>query len=111
MLAILKESYDVKLAISLNGARDLLEDYPINLILLDLSLQGDEDGLSLVRATKADPMMRDIPVIAVTANAYAHDRDHAIASGCNDFIAKPIDRKMLLHKIENLISEKDSTLI
>ena len=61
-----------------------------DLILMDLQLPG-EDGLSLTRRLKADPLTSGIPVVALTAHAMNGDRELALAAGCVGYIAKPID--------------------
>ena len=56
-----------------------------DLILMDLTLPGI-DGEEATRRIKADPVTKHIPVIALTANAMAGDREEALAAGCDDFV-------------------------
>jgi two-component system cell cycle response regulator DivK len=72
-----------------------------DLILMDLTLP-DINGEDATRRLKADPTTKGIPVIALTANAMASDREKAIAAGCDDFDTKPVDMPRLLGKIEAL---------
>src|ERR1700736_2192386 len=72
-----------------------------DLILMDLTLP-DIRGEEATRRIKADPATKQIPVIALTANAMAGDREKAIAAGCDDFDTKPVDMPRLLGKIEAL---------
>lgn len=72
-----------------------------DLILMDLTLP-DIDGQEVTRRIKADPTTKHIPVIALTANAMAIDRENAIAAGCDEFDTKPVDMLRLLGKIEAL---------
>jgi two-component system cell cycle response regulator DivK len=69
-----------------------------DLILMDLSLP-DVDGWEVTRRIKADPATKHIPVIAITANAMAGDKDKALAAGCDDFDTKPVEIERLLAKI------------
>jgi CheY-like chemotaxis protein len=69
-----------------------------DLILMDITLP-DIDGEEATRRLKADPATTGIPVIALTANAMAGDREKAIAAGCDDFDTKPVDMPRLLEKI------------
>ena len=48
------------------------------------------DGYAATRALRQQPQWRDLPVIAMTANALVGDRDKVLAAGMNDHIAKPI---------------------
>lgn len=69
-----------------------------DLILMDLSLPR-LDGLEATRRIKADPALAHIPVIALTAHAMRGDEERARASGCDDFMTKPIDENLLYRKI------------
>jgi CheY-like chemotaxis protein len=53
------------------------------------------DGVEATRAIRADVRFRDLPIIAMTANAMAADRDRCLEAGMNDHIAKPIDPEQL----------------
>jgi PAS domain S-box-containing protein len=60
------------------------------LLLLDVELPR-LDGLEVARRLKADPDTRDIIVVAVTAGTDRGDRERALRSGCDGYMAKPID--------------------
>ena len=64
-------------------------------ILMDMQMP-EMDGLEATRVLRADPVFRDLPIIAMTANAMRHDLDACTAAGMNDHITKPIDRKAML---------------
>ena len=73
------------------------------LVLLDMNLP-IVDGWSVCRRVRANPQLRDIPIIALTAHAMAEDRDRALAAGCDDYATKPIDFPALLNKIRDLLA-------
>jgi phosphoglycerate dehydrogenase-like enzyme len=52
---------------------------------------------------KADPMTREIPIIALSAYAMAGDREKALTTGCDDFDTKPVEFDRLLTKIEHAL--------
>jgi CheY-like chemotaxis protein len=72
-----------------------------DLILMDLTLP-DIDCEDATRRIKADPATKSIPIIALTANAMAGDREKALAAGCDDFDTKPVDMPRLLEKMARL---------
>jgi CheY-like chemotaxis protein len=72
-----------------------------DLVLMDLTLP-DIDGWEATRRIKADSATRHIPVVALTANAMAGDREKAMAAGCDDFDTKPVDLPGLIGKIKAL---------
>jgi CheY-like chemotaxis protein len=72
-----------------------------DLILMDITLP-DIDGKEATRRIKADPATKAIPVVALTANAMAGDREAALAAGCDDFDTKPVELARLLDKIKAL---------
>jgi CheY-like chemotaxis protein len=77
-------------------------------ILMDVGLP-DIDGLEATRRLKADPATRSIPVIALTAQAMAGDREKTLAAGCDDYESKPIeDMPRLVAKIEALAARNSA---
>ena len=84
------EGFDVAVAGSAPEAQDVIRDRPPDLILMDVQLPG-EDGLSLTRRLKANPVTTSIPVVALTAHAMLGDRELALKAGCAGYISKPID--------------------
>ncbi|MFH1851149.1 MAG: hybrid sensor histidine kinase/response regulator, partial [Candidatus Neomarinimicrobiota bacterium] len=101
--AILKRHYETPYAVSVSAAKEQLREHDVDLILLDLSLEGREDGLDLVAYMKAKDEYKAIPVIAVTAHAFPKDRENALTGGCDDYMSKPIDIEKLLGKISQFV--------
>ena len=74
-----------------------------DLILMDMSLPV-LNGWEATRQLKASEQTKHIPVIALTANAMTGDREKAMAAGCDEFEAKPVEASSLLGKIASLMS-------
>ena len=72
------------------AALDALASRPIDLVLMDVQMPV-MDGLTATRRLRADPVLRPVPVIAMTAGALAEDREACLAAGMNDVVTKPID--------------------
>lgn len=91
--------------IAVDGAQAVaaVQAVPPQLVLMDMSLPVI-DGWEATRRIKADPALRHVPVIALTAHAMAGDRERALAAGCDDFDTKPIEFERLLGKIDALLA-------
>jgi CheY-like chemotaxis protein len=76
-----------------------------DLILMDLSLPV-LDGWEATRRIKNGDSTSRIPLIVLTANAMAGEKEKAIAAGCDDFDTKPVDFDRLLGKINALIPQE-----
>lgn len=73
-------------------------DHPeISLVLMDLKMPVI-DGFEATREIKL--FRKELPVIAVTAFAMSGDKKQALEAGCDDYIAKPITRELLLEKLK-----------
>jgi two-component system cell cycle response regulator DivK len=95
--------------IAIDGAQGVamaLSERP-DMILMDLSLPV-LDGWQATRQIKAIPETKHIPVIALTANAMAGDREKALAAGCDDYDTKPVELPRLLGKIKDLAERAGS---
>lgn len=79
-------------------ALDALRRQPFDLVVMDVQMQ-DMDGIEAtmrIRAGEAGEMVRNIPVIALTACAMAGDRERFLAAGMNSYVAKPMDIREML---------------
>ncbi len=72
------------------------------LILMDLSLPL-MDGWTATRRIKANPELKAIPVIALTAHAMVGDRERALEAGCDDYLTKPINLSDLVSKLNEFL--------
>ncbi|KXK14342.1 MAG: response regulator receiver protein [Chloroflexi bacterium OLB15] len=63
---------------------------PPDLILIDLSMPG-MDGLEATRRLRGHESLREVPIVALTANVMEADRSRAFEAGCDGYIGKPID--------------------
>jgi two-component system, cell cycle response regulator DivK len=66
-----------------------------DLILMDIQLPV-LDGYEATRRIRADPALRNIPIIAVTSYALAGDEEKTRAAGCDGYVAKPFSPRQLL---------------
>ena len=76
-----------------------LEDAIPQLILMDIALPG-QSGEDLTKRIKANLAWVDIPIIALTAAAMSGDKERILKAGCDDYLSKPIDIKVLIERVE-----------
>jgi CheY-like chemotaxis protein len=81
----------------------LQSDHP-DLILMDIQLPG-MDGLQITRALRADPATRGLLIVAMTAHAMAEDREHVLAAGCDGYLVKPIQTRLLAQQVAAFIDD------
>ncbi len=70
-----------------------------HLVLMDMVMP-EMDGITAAKLLREQPNGKQIKIIMVTANAFSANREESIASGCDDFIAKPIDMVALLNCLQ-----------
>jgi len=102
---LLKQGFEMVLAVDGEQAVDLARSEAPDLILMDISLPG-LDGWEATRLLKTGPETRSIPIIALTAHAMAGDREKSLAAGCNDYDTKPIDFLRLVEKIQGFLGKE-----
>ena len=85
-------------ALCLKAVQNAPEDY-YNVILMDIQMP-NMNGYQAAEAIRALPGKRgEIPIVAMTANAFEEDRRKALESGMNAHIAKPVDVSVLLETL------------
>ena len=95
------EAYDAE-----RGLQIAREEKP-TIILMDIQLPG-MDGLKATRLIREDPVLKEIPVVALTAYAMEKDRREALEAGCTGFIVKPIDTRHFVGNISQFIPDRDN---
>jgi CheY-like chemotaxis protein len=98
LVQLLEDDYRLVLAEDGVSALERAAEAMPDLILMDLSLPR-MDGWEATRRLKADERFARIPVIVLSAHAMRGDEERARASGCDDFLTKPIDETLLLQKL------------
>ena len=101
--ALLRRETGTKILHASNGreAIELFKSNPdIKLILMDIKMP-DIDGFEATRQIKL--INRNVHIIAITAYAMSGDEERIIASGCDGYLSKPINKKNLLEKIGEFI--------
>ena len=78
---------------------DLVRQEKLDLIICDVQMPG-MDGYEVANYLKRDPMLRRIPLVAVTALAMVGDRERVLAAGFDGYIDKPISPELFKKQVE-----------
>ena len=100
---LVRKGYEVTIAADGAEAVAKAQSERPDLVLMDLHMPV-LDGWQATQQLKANPQTQTIPVIALTADAMAGEREKAFAAGCDDYDTKPIDLPQLVAKITRLLT-------
>jgi DNA-binding response OmpR family regulator len=74
----------------------MARDWQPDLVLLDVMMPGHLNGLDLCRALRADPQLRQVPVVMLSACGHASDRQAGMDAGATAYLVKPFSPMQLL---------------
>jgi two-component system sensor histidine kinase/response regulator len=93
-----QEGFVVELAVDGAEALSKVQQHAYDCVLMDMQMPV-MDGETATREIRKRPGLQDLPILAMTANAMAGDRERCLAAGMNDHLAKPIDPEALWAKL------------
>ncbi|MDQ3908751.1 MAG: response regulator [Acidobacteriota bacterium] len=100
------DGHEIETAATGEDAVERASARPFDLVLMDLSLPGEFDGLEATRRLRLLRSMDSVPVVALTAHAMRGDRERAIAAGCDAHIPKPIiDLREFSEEVARIVAE------
>ena len=91
----------LELDIAANGliALQMVQQNDYALVLMDMQMP-EMDGVEATQAIRKLPgRQARVPILALTANAFAEDRERCLSAGMNDFVAKPVDPEALFEML------------
>lgn len=94
----------VDIAVDGMQALELARQHPYALILMDMQMPR-MNGIDATRAIRALPSHTQTPILAMTANAFAEDRQVCLDAGMNDHLAKPVDPDRLYETLLRWLSK------
>jgi len=95
--------YDVEIVENGLMALERARESPPRLILLDMMMPV-MDGYEAATRLSGDPQFDEIPLVALTAKAMKGDLEKTLEAGCDDYLAKPVSRQVLLDKVAEWLS-------
>ncbi|MCP9749727.1 response regulator [Ferruginibacter sp. HRS2-29] len=90
-----------------DGLQLLKEDPAIDVALVDMMMPG-MDGYELIGQIRHEPLLRHLPLIAVTAQAMPGDEEKCLAAGADGYVSKPVDVDKLLQVMGGLLTGNNS---
>jgi len=109
LVQLLEDEYELVMAVDGAKGVELAEQERPDLILMDLSLPV-MDGWEATRRIKANATLAHIPIIGLSAHAMSGDAEKALAAGCDDYLAKPLNDELLFEKLERFLNKKNKEL-
>jgi len=105
------EDAEVDVDVADNGeiAVNMVRSKDYDIVLMDMQMPV-MDGIEATRIIRADSRFDQLPIVAMTANAMAADRDRCLEAGMNDHIAKPIDPDQLFGVLGRWIEQSQTEL-
>ncbi|MGB5849727.1 MAG: response regulator [Ignavibacteriaceae bacterium] len=77
-----------------------------NLIVMDITLKGEQSGLSLIRKLKRKEEYREILIVGLSGHVFSQDRKKALEAGADVYLTKPFENKTLMDTLEKLLMQK-----
>ncbi len=103
---LLRKWYEVETAADAEEAMKKIKENMYEVILMDINLGFDTNGIELTDLIREIPGYEDVPVIAVTAYASLSEQREIMSHQLTHFIAKPFFREDLLRVIDRALSER-----
>ncbi|MGE0821035.1 MAG: response regulator [Candidatus Binatia bacterium] len=104
-------NFDIREAQNGEEALALIAKDPPDLLFLDLKLPVLDGWETARRIRTMEGPAKEIPIIALTAQAMIGDENRALAAGCNDYIAKPImDSNIVKEKVFRFLAQEDLSI-
>ena len=106
--ALKQQGYRTVSANDGDAALELIEEELPDLVVLDLMLP-KMDGWEVCRRAKAEPALKDIPIMMLTARSSPEDVVQGLDLGADDYLKKPFVLEELLARVRALLRRKDGT--
>ena len=81
------------------------QKHEFDIILMDMSMP-EMDGLTATRMLRGIDHLRDVPIVALTANAMEGDKEKSLEAGCTGYIRKPVDVDKLPDEVLHYIRSR-----
>lgn len=83
-------------------ALEILGTNSVDLVIVDINMPG-MDGYELIRKIRSDEVLADVPIIIITTESEARDKEKGFAAGANSYLVKPVEPDDVVAQIQLLI--------
>lgn len=100
--ALKSKGFTVEAVNNPNASIGLARSFLPDLVILDVMMP-ELNGIQICRMLRADPALKRVPVIFLTAKAEENDRIQGLESGADDYICKPFSTKELILRVQSIL--------
>lgn len=91
--------------ISIDLDESVSDEFLLRILKVQMPVMNGYEATKCIRALD-NPELKNIPILAMTANAFEEDRRSALKCGMNGFVSKPIEIDELSRALENVLHKK-----
>jgi len=84
------------------GLKCLLENKNIDLVILDV-IMPVMDGRAMIEEIRSNKRIKDVPILVLTATKHVEMIAQCMEAGCNDYLVKPVNPRLLYQRVQNMI--------
>ncbi len=101
----LKNDFNIDHAGDSSEAMQKIKKNQYAAVLMDINLCEGLGGMELAKEIRRFGPYKNVPIIAVTANAFSEDKKKILTGGCSHYISKPFTKKSLLSVVQEAIKD------
>lgn len=101
---LLGKNYDLSICDEEKGFFAFVERTKADLVLMDISLNGEKNGLELIQYLRKNNLeYKHTPIVCYSAHVFSQDKINALNAGADIFLAKPVSNEILIETIETAL--------
>lgn len=104
-MTIKRGNFEVLRAGSGETALEIARTHKPDLIIMDVIMPGEIDGLEATRIIKRNPETRDCKIIMISGKGHATDREAGLQAGAHDYFMKPFSPLELIRRVDELLRD------
>lgn len=103
----LKRKFTIDICDSADSFYEKINANVFDIILMDISLRGNKDGLEITREIRQrEDNWKDVAIVGLSAHAFQRDKDNAYKAGIDAFLTKPVQNEVLMNTLLETYQKK-----